>query len=156
MVRPKCCRIVGVPPGVTYFKPRAIPLSSLEEVVLPIDEFEALRLADLEGLYQEEAATKMKISRQTFGRIIEIARKKVADALANGKALRIEGGTVKISAKRKFKCSDCSHTWEFPYGEGRPDNCPSCKSNDIHRVGKSGSCGQKGGCSRSNWGCTMG
>ena len=64
----------------------------LEEVVLTIDEFEAVRLADLEGLYQEQAAEKMNVSRQTFGRIIESARKKVAEALVQGKALKIGGG----------------------------------------------------------------
>jgi len=66
----------------------------LEEIVLNLDEFEAIRLADYEQLYQEDAATKMNISRQTFGRIIEAAHKKIADVLMNGKALKIEGGEV--------------------------------------------------------------
>lgn len=75
-----------------YFKPRGIPLSALQEVGLTLDEFEAIRLADLEGLYQEDAAKKMDVSRQTFGNIIAIAHKKVADAIVNGKALKIAGG----------------------------------------------------------------
>jgi len=79
---------------VRYFKPRGIPLSALEEVVLGLDEMEAVRLADGEGLYQEQAAEKMGISRQTFGRIIESAHKKIAEALVAGKALRIEGGEI--------------------------------------------------------------
>ena len=70
MARPKQCRRVGSTPESDYFKPRGIPLSMLEEVVLTVDEFEAIRLADLDGLYQEQAAEKMNISRQTFGRII--------------------------------------------------------------------------------------
>ena len=65
-------------------------MSELEELLLKPDEIEALKLAHLDLLYQEEAAEKMKISRQTFGRIIESAHKKIADALINGKALRIE------------------------------------------------------------------
>jgi predicted DNA-binding protein (UPF0251 family) len=66
----------------------------LEEVNLALDELEAVRLADLEGLYQEDAAKKMNISRQTFGNIVNSAHKKIADALLNGKALKIEGGVV--------------------------------------------------------------
>ena len=92
MARPINCRRVGSMPESNYFKPRGIPLSVLEEVVLTVDEFEAIRLADLESLYQEKAAEKMKVSRQTFGRIIDSAHKKVAEALVQGKALKIEGG----------------------------------------------------------------
>ncbi len=92
MARPKRCRRIGAAPGSSYFKPRGIPLSVLEEVVLSVDEFEAIRLADLEGLYQEPAAEKMSVSRQTFGRILESAHRKVAEALVRGKALKIEGG----------------------------------------------------------------
>jgi len=66
----------------------------LEEVVLTLDELESLRLADLEAMYQKEAAERMKISRSTFSRIVEAARRKVADALINGKVLRLEGGVV--------------------------------------------------------------
>ncbi len=134
MARPRNCRRVGILPNVTYFKPRGIPISALQEVILTVDELEALRLADLDGLYQEEAAERMNISRQTFGRIIESARRKVADALIRGKALRIEGGEFEMAEMRKFKCLDCQHTWELPYGTGRPENCPSCKSVNIHRA----------------------
>ena len=94
MPRPKCCRHVCGVPDKNYFKPRGIPASDLEEVVLSLDEYEAIRLADYEQLYQEEAAARMNISRQTFGRIIEAAHKKIADVLMNGKALKIEGGEV--------------------------------------------------------------
>jgi len=70
-------------------------LDSLEEVNLTLDELEAVRLADWDGLYQEDAAKKMDISRQTFGNIINSAHKKVADVLLNAKALKIEGGPVR-------------------------------------------------------------
>lgn len=78
-------------PKVTYFKPRGIPLIHLKESTLELDEVEALRLADYESLYHAKAAERMGISRATFGRIIESAHRKVAVALIEGKALRIEG-----------------------------------------------------------------
>ena len=96
MPRPKCSRSIACEPHADYFKPRGIPTAMLEQVVLSLDEFEALRLADLEGLYQEEAASRMGVSRQTFGRIIDAARAKTADVLVNGKALKIEGGRVSV------------------------------------------------------------
>ena len=133
MARPKCCRRVKGLPMSTYFKPRGIPLTQLEEIVLTLDEFEAIRLADLKGLYHEDAAKKMGISRQTFGRIISLARNKVAEALVQGKALKIQGGDFKMIAQRKFVCTDCKHAWEVSYGTGRPHICPSCHSDSIHR-----------------------
>jgi len=135
MVRPKNCRRIHFIPGSNYFKPRGIALHMLEEIILTVDEFEAIRLSDLEGLYQEQAAKSMGISRQTFGRIIESAHKKVADSLVQGKALKIEGGVIEMASMRKFACSDCQHSWEIPYGTGRPQDCPSCKSGNIHRAG---------------------
>ncbi len=64
----------------------------LEEVILELDEFEAIRLSDFEGLTQEKAAEKMKVSQPTFNRILSSARRKIADALVNGKAIRIQTG----------------------------------------------------------------
>jgi predicted DNA-binding protein (UPF0251 family) len=101
MPRPKCPRHVCGIPDKNYFKPRGIPASDLEEVILTLDEYEAIRLADYEQLYQEEAAGKMNISRQTFGRIIEAAHKKIADVLLNGKALKIKGGEVAFDETKK-------------------------------------------------------
>lgn len=95
MSRPCRCRRIRCNPGANYFKPRGIPLDSLEEVSLTLDELEALKLADFDGRYQEDAAKKMNISRQTFGNIIARAHKKIADVLLNAKALKIEGGVVK-------------------------------------------------------------
>ncbi|MEW6002771.1 MAG: DUF134 domain-containing protein [Nitrospirota bacterium] len=90
MSRPKKYRCVRCRPDATYFKPRGIPLVELEEVAITIDELEAIRLADYEGLYHVDAAKRMKISRQTFGRILNEGHKKVAECLIRGKALRIE------------------------------------------------------------------
>lgn len=95
MVRPHRCRQVNLEPNVTYFKPRGIPLRELEETILQVDEFEAVRLKDLEGLEQEECAKKMKISQPTFHRLVLSARKKISDAIVNGKAIKIEGGNYR-------------------------------------------------------------
>jgi len=133
MPRPFKHRRVWCRPGSDYFKPRGIPLDLLEESILTVDELEAIRLADLEGMYQEKAAKKMNVSRQTFGNIIASARKKVADALHSGKALKIEGGVVKIM-ERNFVCYDCKNEWSLPYGTGRPVECPKCQSRNIHRA----------------------
>jgi len=89
MVRPIKPRKIFFNPKTVYFKPRAIPLSALEEVELSLDEVEALRLCDLEGLDQVEAAKRMKISQATLWRILTSARKKVAQALIEGKATKI-------------------------------------------------------------------
>ena len=113
MSRPKFCRKIGCMPGVSYYKPKGIPSSFLEEVILTLDEFEAIRLADCEGLYQEQAANKMDISRQTFGRIVDSAHRKIADALIHGKALKIEGGKVEIGNMKRFKCRNCNNFFDF-------------------------------------------
>jgi predicted DNA-binding protein (UPF0251 family) len=90
MSRPKKCRCINCSPNSSYFKPKGIPLVQLEEVFLSLDELETIRLADYEGFYHEKAAEQMNISRATFGRILDGARRKVADAIMNGKALQIE------------------------------------------------------------------
>jgi len=100
-MRPKKIRWVKCEPGERCFRPQCIPLKKLEGVYLTIDEFEAIRLIDVEGLMQEEAARKMRISRPTFTRILASARKKIADALVNIKAIKIEGGCCKIIKKSK-------------------------------------------------------
>ena len=92
MPRPKNCRRVSGRPPATYFKPRGVPMSLLEESVLSVEGLEAIRLADLEGLTGAQAAELMHISRHTFGRVLQEARRAVAEALVNGRALRIEGG----------------------------------------------------------------
>lgn len=135
MGRPFKKRFVSFNPGVCYFKPRGIPAPKLEEIRLTIDQREALRLADYEGLSHEDAGRQMKVSRATFGRIIEQARKVVADALTNGKAINIEGGHYEISVTdRLFECGKCHYAWHEPGGTGRPKSCPSCNHDGIKRV----------------------
>lgn len=100
MPRPRRFRRVWSEPNITYFKPAGIRLRELDETILTVDEFEAIRLKDCEGLEQIQAARKMDISQPTFQRLYESARKKIADALVNGKAIRIEGGTYRIARRR--------------------------------------------------------
>ena len=102
-------------------------MSSLEEVKLTVDEFESLRLADLKAHSHEKAAMKMKISRATFGRVIEKARRTVVDALVNGKAILIEGGNYRTVNKLKFCCKNCKRSWQFAVVNDENTNCPRCK-----------------------------
>ncbi|MDD4785190.1 MAG: DUF134 domain-containing protein [Candidatus Shapirobacteria bacterium] len=89
MVRPKNPRFLRFNPEVVYFKPRGVPLSILEEVELLPDELEALKLHDVDGLDQIEAAKKMNVSQPTFGRILDKTYKKIAIAIIKGKAIKI-------------------------------------------------------------------
>lgn len=96
MPRPPKCRRVAFLPEANYFKPAGIPLRVLSEVRLSVEEAEAIRLKDLEGLEQAPSAQKMNVSRATFQRVLASARQKIADALLKGKAIRIEGGNFEI------------------------------------------------------------
>jgi uncharacterized protein len=105
----------------------------LDEVVITIDEFEALRLADFQALSHEEAATKMKISRATFGRIIEKARQTLVDAIVNGKAIRIEGGNYRMGKMFEFQCRSCNRSWKFSTVATERKNCPRCRRSGWSR-----------------------
>jgi uncharacterized protein len=105
-------------------------MSLLEEVTLAVDEFEALRLADLEALSHQQAAEKMKISRATFGRIIEKARQKTVDAIVNGKAILIEGGNYRTGKMLKYCCRHCKSSWQIPVVANKDKNCPRCKQRE--------------------------
>jgi predicted DNA-binding protein (UPF0251 family) len=110
-------------------------LTELERISLAVDELEALRLKDLDGLDQEKAAAIMNVSQPTFHRILESAHNKTADALVNGKAIRIEGGNYLVrEGTRLFKCYDCKNEWQETYGTARPSRCPKCNSANIHRA----------------------
>jgi predicted DNA-binding protein (UPF0251 family)/predicted Fe-Mo cluster-binding NifX family protein len=114
MPRRRCTRNIGFLPQVTYFKPAGVRLGQLEEVVLQHDELEAIRLKDLLGNPQEEAAKQMNVSQPTFHRLLASAHEKLAHAIVNGKALRIEGGEVAIDEKFVPPCgwrNICRHGW---------------------------------------------
>lgn len=113
--------------STTFFKPAGVPKHDLEEVVLTIDEIEAIRLADYEGMYQADASEKMGISRQTLGNILKSARLKIADALIHGKSIKLEGGIVEFQ-KRMFACQSCGHKFE---NEDYPSECPDCSGTNV-------------------------
>ena len=102
-MRPKKRRWIKCEPGERCFRPQCKSLSKLEGINLSLDEFEAIRLSDFERLKHEDAAKLMKISRPTFSRILSSAHNKIADALVNIKAIKIEGGCCEILVKNKRK-----------------------------------------------------
>jgi predicted DNA-binding protein (UPF0251 family) len=112
----------------------------LEEVTMTLDEFEAIRLADLEGLYQDQASERMRVSRPTFGRIVEVARRKIAEAIILGKALKIEGGPVEEEPNHPLRCPACKNEWDGPVN--LPVDCPYCRRAEIGPAqGESAPCG---------------
>jgi predicted DNA-binding protein (UPF0251 family) len=132
MGRRRLWRRVSSLPQINYFKPAGIRMAELGEVRLLVEEAEAIRLKDLEGLEQEECAQKMSISRSTFSRLLDSARRKIADALLNGKAIRIEGGNFEM-AVRRFRCLE-GHEWEVPFEtmiSAPPEFCPECETPSI-------------------------
>jgi len=131
MARPKRCRKVAARPGSVLFKPAGVPARSLAEIVLTVDEFESIRLADQLELYHEQAADRMGVSRQTFGRVVALARRKVATALVEGLAIRIEGGSVAVRESHSFACADCEHLWQGTVASDVPDGCPGCGSRRV-------------------------
>jgi len=125
--RRPCCKRVEAMPGVSYFKPRAVPLSILEEVTLSVEELEALRLAHQEGLYQQDAAERMGVSRATFGRVLASAHRKVTKALVEGCALRIEGGCFSMIGPER--CERCPKKAAAAEGESPCGGCPVLAAN---------------------------
>jgi predicted DNA-binding protein (UPF0251 family) len=118
-------------PATSFFKPQGIPLRDLEVVELSVDELEAVRLADQLGLYQEQGAEQMQVSRQTFGRILASAHRKVADFLVNGKLLRIQGGNVELRKTHGYKCCSCKHEWGKKQAKDGQHCCPKCSSRKM-------------------------
>jgi len=130
--RPVKWRRVASLPQAFHFKPAAVPLSMLEEICLSVEEIEAIRLKDLKGLEQEACAKEMSISRPTFQRILGAGRQKVADALVNGKAIKVEGGNFEMALCR-FRCND-GHEWDVSFEsmvKSPPQLCPTCHTSSI-------------------------
>lgn len=135
MPRPTKWRRVEFIPDIRRFVPRGIPERELEENILKIEELEALRLKDLEDLDQEQCAERMEISRQTFQRILNAARRKMVDAIVNGKAVRIEGGNFTRNIC-PVQCLNCGREWEESYENYQKAlhgtyYCPNCGSNEL-------------------------
>ena len=129
MSRPVKNRRIENLPEYTYFVPLGRRKCEIEEMLIKVEEFEAMRLKDVEELNQEECAERMQVSRQTFQNIIDSARKKIAIALIEGKAINISGGNYTRNVCQ-FKCISCENTYEIKYEEDRKI-CPSCSSVDV-------------------------
>lgn len=129
MPRPTKYRHVEFFPKDTYFSPLNKPKCEIEEIILKVEELEAMRLKDIERLNQEECAEKMKVSRQTFQNIIDYARNKVAIALTDGRAIRISGGHY-TTAHCNFKCKECGTIYTVPF-ESEIKKCPECGSQEV-------------------------
>ena len=147
--RRKRCWVESLPEA-TYYKPAGVPLRDLEEVILSVEELEAIRLKDLDGLDQEQCAGQMSIARTTFQRHLYAAHAKIAEALVKGKALRIEGGEFEMPSVRRFTCIACGHEFEVPFcngQRGRDMTCPNCGQGTVCRAssGKQGG-GRGSGC----------
>ncbi|WP_022851294.1 DUF134 domain-containing protein [Limisalsivibrio acetivorans] len=140
MPRPLKPRTVGLRPEVCHFKPRGVPSKKLKTAVLTLDEFEAIRLADYEGLSHEEAAILMNISRPTFSRLVEKARVKVAGFIVNAEQLVIEGGNVEYSDH--LHCPKCKQEGMDSDGIGKRaeicSNLSSCELNEQETVDAKG------------------
>jgi predicted DNA-binding protein (UPF0251 family) len=119
MARPPSPRNIAGRPVATLFKPGGVP--ALAQIRMALDEFEAIRLADLEALEHAQAARRMGVSRQTFGRVLGGARRKVAQALVLGQALRIEGAPGGEGGRPR--CPYCSHPCRATKG---PEACAAC------------------------------
>jgi predicted DNA-binding protein (UPF0251 family) len=129
MGRPKKNRLVKSPPSNCSFKPVGTPASGLSLVNLSLDEYEAIRLADYLSLGHAEAAEEMEISRSTFTRLIERARKKMAEFLIEGRLLQIEGGNIHFKGNR-IQCSDCGLLFEANFNSTLTE-CPICGSDKL-------------------------
>ncbi len=129
MPRPQYHRIVREPPLFSEFKPVGARGHDLNRILLTLDEFEAIRLADQLGYSHASAADEMEISRSTFTRLIEKARKKIADFVIQGKLLSIEGGSIHFR-NNIIRCLDCGHMFRINF-EQTITECPVCASKHL-------------------------
>jgi len=136
LARPVKLRCVAQLPTAALFRPVGLAANVLQQVCLSVEEIESIRLKDFEGLEQESCAQRMHISRPTFHRIVGSARKKLADALINGKAIQVKGGNFGLPQSR-FKCNNDGYEWNVPFetlANGYPLSCPMCSSADIQSM----------------------
>lgn len=129
MARPTKFRKVERFPNEDYFIPKGRPQSETTDIILKVEELEAMRLKDIEGLNQEECAKRMNISRQTFQNVIDSARKSVAIALTEGKSIKIYGGHY-TTKDCKIICGQCGENYDIVYEQDH-NLCPICSSSDI-------------------------
>lgn len=132
MSRPKRNRLIFQPPVMEGFKPFGIPMTDLEPVILLYEEYESIRLSDHEGLTQEQSAERMNVSRPTFTRIYEKARRTIAQAFVEGKAIFIEGGNFQTE-DCWYRCENCL---KLNISKVESKSCLYCHSNTLRRLNK--------------------
>lgn len=147
MARPEKNRNVFVPPSFNNFKPAGVRIAEMQQILLTLDEYEALRLADYDGLEHIEAAEKMNISRPTFSRLIAKARQKMAEFIIEGKNLQIEGGAIHFS-ENMIACIDCGSRYKASFSR-RNYTCPECGSKKFQDLARGFG---HGGCCRRHRG----
>lgn len=130
MARPIQKRKILRPPAFRAFGPLDRAEAGLEVAVLLLEEYEALRLCDYELMHQAEASEYLGVSRPTFTRIYESARRKVANAFVSGSRIVIQGGTVEYTTGW-LGCSNCGGSFTMPHSV-KQDSCPLCGSGEIH------------------------
>jgi predicted DNA-binding protein (UPF0251 family) len=136
MPRPTRLRQVASVPAVMLFKPAGVPMGELEVAILAVEEVEAIRLKDIEDLHQEVCAQRMGVSRATFHQVLKSARGKLADAILNGKAIRVEGGAFAFPGGR-FRCRRDGSEWTLPPGPLPGVSsvaCPTCNGREVQPV----------------------
>ena len=132
MARPQNNRIVNNPPLFSEFKPVGVAGRDLNKIYISLDEYEAVRLADNKGLSHLNASKEMNVSRSTFSRLIESARKKISEFIITGKILIIEGGNVHFT-HNIIKCFDCGYMFNIKIDE-HFSNCPECQSSHLINI----------------------
>jgi len=138
MSRPRKIRQVQFPPRYTSFKPCGIPRIQLSQIELTLDEFEAIRLVDEQGLEQETAATQLGVSRPTVTRLVESARKKVASMLVKGAVLVIQGGNYRLDG-HLYHCPRCRKFQEHQSAIRMPErDCPHCHAAELVEIAPEG------------------
>ena len=108
-------------------------MQDLDVVLLSLEELEAVRLVDLEGLEQEAAALRMGISRRALWEDLQNARRKIVEALVKGKAIEIKGGDYTVEGPRGYNCRGCNAVWEIPFTTSEPSRCPRCGSLEVQK-----------------------
>jgi len=150
MVRPAKERKVEKPPKIKGMKPIGVPGNLLDKVSLSIDEYEAIRLSDHEGMDHKAGSEYMNISRPTFTRLIQSAHQKIADAIVNVKDIIIEGGNYSFS-KILIRCLECNTVSDIGTEHTDITICPECDSSNIvclNNVFQPGHCNRGNRCNR--------
>ena len=133
MPRPRKIRAIECPPYCKSFKPQGIPTRYIKTVIISVEEYECVRLADYNNLEHQEASARLGISRSVFTRMLQTARNKIATAIIDGCELMIEGGEFNFENNRT-RCLSCYNTYQAPKEEAPLTICPNCSSDKLQNL----------------------